>query len=107
MRYEIKAPLLFTGEIWGLTFVHGHACTEDVSLAAKLQRKGYLVSEQEPDIQATTDDADPAEGEAWSSADAPPAFICRVCQKPYKTADNLAKHITEKHPEFSPEESPA
>ena len=45
---KIESNLKINGIHWGLAFVDGLAYTVNASLAAKLQLKGYVVTDQQP-----------------------------------------------------------
>ncbi len=45
---KIESNLKINGRHWGLAFVDGIAYTANVSLAAKLRQKGYVVTDQQP-----------------------------------------------------------
>ena len=67
-RYEIKAPVECTGLGWGLAWAQGLAHTDDAELAAKLARKGYVVT----DMQAPAGETGAAAPGAGAQDPAPP-----------------------------------
>ena len=72
-RFVVAAPVdNYAGLGWGLHFIEGKAETDNAALAAKLQAKGYTVTEKAPAGSAPEQKENPAaEGETSTDAPAP------------------------------------
>ena len=74
---KIQSNLKINGMHWGLTFVDGVAYTANVSLAAKLLLKGYVVTDE-----AIPQEPDPSQSETVQLPASPP--VETPAQKPTK-----------------------
>lgn len=90
-RFVVAAPVdKYAGPGWGLHFIEGKAETDNAALAAKLQAKGYTVTDKEAekaDHPAPEQEEKPA-GEGEASNDAPATK--QEPEEPKKAADKKA-----------------